>query len=763
MKNQFILTFLIACFGLSANAQWSTPVSLGSSLFYSLEGDNNNTVHMAYGDGTISYKRSINEGATWSAPVTLGSGTIYYDRPLTVDGLNVYVVYFRNFVSVSDWCCIRQMGNIYMRRSTDGGITWQPEIQLSSSQRGYRVSVHSEGSNVYLTWMDYRSGNSWDIYFRKSATGGATWQPEVNLVSGINSFGEERPDVLVAGNSVHLFWMSALDNLPSCPIPGTGYNLPNCSEVFYKRSLDGGNTWGNNVRLDTGNSYDGRPIATIVNSDTLIVCWEGDDGINELETYTKRSIDRGNTWQPVQRMRFNSGHASHPWISSMGSAVHLAWYDNRISTNKEIYYMSSYNGGTTWGAEELVSNGAGVSEAPVLGTTANYVHAIWYDDRGGSPAPWYSRRLVGTSCTVPSTPGSISRTGGIAKVCPGDIRTYSVPLVAGVTYNWSVPIGAVINSGQGTNSINVTYHGTFTANGTLSVTANNACGSSVPRTITITRNVPATPSVITGTNYGLCSATNKIYSVTNVTGLVYTWSIPATATLVSGQGTNSITVNFPSANFTVTISVYGSNACGAGTARNLTVRSIPATPTVINGPVTVCSNSSGNAYSISAIPSATSYTWTAPSGSIITGNGVTSSNNVLTTTATAVTVTYGTITTTSTLKVKGNNNCGSSANKTLTLIPCSPRIGFNADEAANGINTQLSIFPNPAQNNFTIELLDNNFDITITDIMGRKVFEQQNISPQTQVDSKDFINGIYFVNVTTAEQKVYNQILIINK
>lgn len=420
---------IFALTGFTVNAQWSTPVQIGNTLFCSVAADNNSTVHIAYGDGSISYKRSTDEGTTWSSPITLGSGTIYYDKPIYVDGLNVYVVYFRDFVAVSDWCCSRNMGNIYMRRSTDGGITWQPEAQLTTSQRGYRVSVHAVGSNVYLTWMDYRSGSTWDIYFRKSIDGGATWQPEVNLVAGLYSFGEERPDIYVKGSSVHLFWMSSLDNLPPCLIPGTSYSLPQCSEVYYKRSLDGGNTWGANIRLDMGNSYDGRPIAVIVNTDTLIVTWEGDDGVG-LEPYTRRSSDNGTTWEPIQQQRSNIGQASHPWIISLGSSVHLAWYDSRVSTNLEIYYIASYDAGTTWSSEELISNYPGRSEAPVLATTANYVHAIWADDRSGSFEPWYSRRGISFTTSIPNV-SSNSLTD--LKVYPNPTQeNFSVELQQGI-------------------------------------------------------------------------------------------------------------------------------------------------------------------------------------------------------------------------------------------------------------------------------------------------------------------------------------------
>ncbi len=78
-------------------------------------------------------------------------------------------------------------------------------------------------------------------------------------------------------------------------------------------------------------------------------------------------------------------------------------------------------------------------------------------------------------------------------------------------------------------------------------------------------------------------------------------------------------------------------------------------------------------------------------------------------------------------------------------------------------NNQFHIYPNPAQQTFTVELPQEKFDLIITDVLGQNIFDQNNISSRTQIDCKDFSNGIYFVNVTTANEKIYNQKIIINK
>jgi PKD repeat protein len=523
-----LCSFLISYASLSAQTNWSTPISLGSGIFYSMEAKGN-SVHMAYGDGTIRYRRSTDEGSTWSAPFTIGSGTIYLDRPICVDGNNVYLVYFRDFITVTDWCCPRNLGNLYMRKSTDGGATWQPEVQLTTARGAYRVAMITEGQNVYLSWMDYRSGTTWDLYFRKSSDGGQTWQNEVKLVNGNNSVGAERPDIVVLGNSVHLFWMSAFDNLPPC------YTMPNCSEVFYKRSLDGGQTWGPDTRLNLTNNYAARPISTVIPPGTVITSWEGEDGTGQNEPYVLRSIDNGSTWETVQRMRDLPGEASHQNVASGGNNVHLAWHDGRETGNRNIYYRQSNDQGATWGPEEAVSNALGDSEVPVLGTTTHYVHVVWADDRSGSFQPLYSRRLVGPTAGFSSTPAT-----GCA---PTTVQYTNTSTGDPTSFKWYFPGGTPDSSDLENPSITYSTPGTYPA----FLTVKNAAGGDTKTVLSAVTVLP-TPvlSNIEPEYTGYCPyiPAEVYFNVVPVGSLVsWTNSNPATGLAASGVGDISFLTN----------------------------------------------------------------------------------------------------------------------------------------------------------------------------------------------------------------------------
>ena len=169
-------------------------------------------------------------------------------------------------------------------------------------------------------------------------------------------------------------------------------------------------------------------------------------------------------------------------------------------------------------------------------------------------------------------------------------------------------------------------------------------------------NVPAQPSVISGTT-PVCQGQNGVaYSVTNVAGVSYNWTYSgAGLTVASGQGTNSITANFSGAATSGTLTVTPSNACGNGTTRTyaITVNGVPTTPTA--GTHT---------------PSQTQIVWNWSTVAGATGYKYNTVNNYSTATDNGASVTYTqaglTCNTAYNLYVWAYNACGNSAVRILS-------------------------------------------------------------------------------------------------
>ena len=75
-------------------------------------------------------------------------------------------------------------------------------------------------------------------------------------------------------------------------------------------------------------------------------------------------------------------------------------------------------------------------------------------------------------------------------------------------------------------------------------------------------------------------------------------------------------------------------------------------------------------------------------------------------------------------------------------ITCMGTIGINEQQPLK----QLSIFPNPANSNFTIQLpIQQTFTLSVTDITGRNVYTNKNATGNITVDANGFSSVVYFV------------------
>lgn len=186
-----------------------------------------------------------------------------------------------------------------------------------------------------------------------------------------------------------------------------------------------------------------------------------------------------------------------------------------------------------------------------------------------------------------------------------------------------------------------------------------------------------TPGSITGNSSVCTSATGESYSISAVSGATgYTWTVPSGANITAGQGTTSITVDFGSTSGNVTVVATSSCETSSASVLAVSVANTPATPGAISGPTSNCPNDVA-VHSISAVPDATSYTWTVDSDiSINSGQGTTSIN-----------VTYNTKCWSGTnISVTASNGCGTSAAQSLGVTYPSTSVysNFNGNSVNNG-------------------------------------------------------------------------------
>jgi hypothetical protein len=311
--------------------------------------------------------------------------------------------------------------------------------------------------------------------------------------------------------------------------------------------------------------------------------------------------------------------------------------------------------------------------APLIGNEANLVAYYNFEGAGANVpniATSTGAALNGASVgTVHFTDLPITITG-TSPVCAGATGiAYSVQNITNATYVWTLPTGASIATGSGTNAITVNFGSTT---GDILVTQTDGCVKST-KTMNVVVNSNPVVSAITG-NTSVC--VNQYTPLSNTTtGGVWSSSNTAVATVNSYGLVQGVSAGTAVISYTVTSS-------GCSTVVTTTVTVNGTLVFVINGASTLCPNTTGNAYSVSPAVAGADYTWNiqnAPSvGVNFPVNGSTNTELSIPASLTGQFI----------LRCQGLNACGASSivSKTITIntnVPPSPDVTCSGTSGTN--------------------------------------------------------------------------------
>jgi len=348
--------------------------------------------------------------------------------------------------------------------------------------------------------------------------------------------------------------------------------------------------------------------------------------------------------------------------------------------------------------------------------------------------------------TIPPPPSPVS---GPSHVCAGSISSYSVDTIPGATsYSWTVPAGAIIQSGQNTHIIQLQWGSN---SGTVSVIVGNNCGTNVPSVLPVTVTlIPPAAVEIVGPSHLCQSGTGDYYTDTIPHAITYQWAVPGDAYIISGAGTTSVRIKWGIS--AGNISVSGQNSCGTGPPLTImvTLDSLPASAGLISGSDTVCIGKDRYEYSITPLEFATSYGWTLPKGAVI----VSGQHENL------ISVEFGTSTLSGPITAFGINACG---NGQASIKQITAR---NCTGLEENIRAGIKILPNPVSEKLFIHCtgMVNDYQLLIFDQLGKIYYDallSGSVPEQIhEIDASRFPSGMMYLKLLNSQGSITAKFIV---
>jgi hypothetical protein len=297
---------------------------------------------------------STDAGEHWST--SQGTAPTNYratgDISITYDHQGHAILCFIAFDAAGSW---RYWGHnpkrnsIQIRRSLDGGKTWEPRTipviehaegpGIPFEDKPYIVADNQPKSpyagNLYVGWTEDRTADS-IILFSRSTDGGLTWSPPLRIS---DRPGGPRDDegtvqgfsgVVTPDGALHVVWSDR-------------------GHITYAVSRDGGKTFSrnssvaeagpSNFMVFNANHATGYPqidmaVAPKGGPARLYVAWN-DYRNGDVDIFCASSLDAGRTWKPPVRVNsdplHNGADQLFQWLAvdPMTGAVNMVFYDRR--------------------------------------------------------------------------------------------------------------------------------------------------------------------------------------------------------------------------------------------------------------------------------------------------------------------------------------------------------------------------------------------------------------------------------------------------
>jgi hypothetical protein len=294
----------------------------------------------------VQYARSTDGGLTFSPQLTLSSfDTAQYPGYVGAIGPNVFVAYGGTQDTAS---------GAYLRQSTDAGVSWLPARYLRS--RAIPRFVLCDSTTTYILFQD---GVNQRYGILRSLDTGRTWQTTSTNAPELTS-------LVSAGGRLH----------------GVGTLGANLKDVYYYQSPTGGFSWGFPEALSAEDFTTSNAPRIASNGRNELYCvWT-----EEAYVLFRRSRNLGDNWFATERLSETPG-AIFADIAAGAEFVTAVW-DNDFAGVRDIHVRPSNDYGREFCPVDS-AGGGGTTAEPTVRIDRHTAHTAWTENVAGSLAVFY--------------------------------------------------------------------------------------------------------------------------------------------------------------------------------------------------------------------------------------------------------------------------------------------------------------------------------------------------------------------------------------
>ena len=711
-----------------------------------------------------SVLRSSDAGLTWNNYQISSAVSITYNSMFALDSLTAWVSGFDSLYQ----------GILF--KTTNGGVTWINQYNTSFYSNNVHFFNASEG--ILLCDPDNNLNNTFATYYTNN--GGTSW----TRTTGPNSVtGEYGIQGIYSSYGNTLWFTSTKGKIYKTIDKGqnwTVYKIDSSDYVvktvtFYNqnygiatinngytsklvRTLDGGISWNKipykGVILGDNSNF----ISFVPNKPNMLLSGGRYWNIQGVSM----SVDSGLTWHLVQ----NTSNLSGGKISFVNSRTAFVAGNKFNNGNKMISKLTldsisiSNSGNTTFCAGDsvmLITPNSGYSYQwqkdgiNLNGKTNSTLYAKNSGDYklkvnidNGCNA--FSLNTISVSeLSKPNT----SVINGNANIFINSTQIYSVANTVGSSYNWFVNNG-IINSGNGTNSISITW-GANAGVGSVNVVEINTNGckgdtvfllvsignitlSINPTSINATSSASSNPITVTS-NSSWTASSNQTWATLSSSSGTGNTVVNILLTANGSQTARTAIITFTAGSLTQTLTITQAGSVADVFSFSADTAYIPNTT----------NNFTENIISNRSWTLSINQAWANVSPTTGSGNGTvnitTTANNGSARTA-IISATAGTI------------------SKKFVII----QDGITGINEINKIN-MISIYPNPTSGIVTISSSQAIENINVFDITGKLVYNQTKTDKHiyTEIDLSGLANGVYLIQTQTANGELSKSKVVVSK